>query len=302
MERPVGGIETLRLPELTVATPRKPDTNLLPVYSVAGPDSLGRIAFVENDMTNERHALKIIAPDGKSETIFEAAGDALWGHAVGEHLALDTRGINIALVVRAKGMEDGNPDALLMEGELEVWRVAEHKRALPPTPAYDDVLSWFPDGKRLLYTAFMNSDEAEKLLRTHVGPEDPFGRKIHTWKRVPVVHVLNIETGKSRVLVRDFELNWRVLDLETNKSKPFKASGAIFPGAIAFIDAQTVLYWAWPTEGDEIKYTKNYGLPGPKQMKTLKLVDLRDGRFQTVSPCADSRNAISFGADPALAK
>src|SRR5207249_3194946 len=68
--------EKLRLPELTVETLRGPDNNPLSVYSVAGPDSKGRIAFVENDPPKERHALKIVAPEGKIQTIFEAAGDA----------------------------------------------------------------------------------------------------------------------------------------------------------------------------------------------------------------------------------
>jgi hypothetical protein len=36
-------------------------------------------------------------------------------------------------------------------------------------------------------------------------------------------------------------------------------------------------------------------LVGKKQMRALKLVDLRDGRFQTVLPSIDPRHRVSFG-------
>jgi hypothetical protein len=98
------------------------------------------------------------------------------------------------------------------------------------------------------------------------------------------------------MLLSDFELNWRVLDLESNVSRPFVAAGATYPGAIAFADANTVLYWAWPTEGSTVELTEhNSPLVGPKQMRALKLVDLRDGRFQTVLPSVDPRRSVSFG-------
>ena len=70
----------------------------------------------------------------------------------------------------------------------------------------------------------------------------------------------------------------------------------MYPGAIAFVDSDTLLYWAWPTEGSEIKYTKHDSpLVGKKPMRALKLVDLRDGRFQTAVPFVDPRREVSFG-------
>jgi hypothetical protein len=313
MSQPVGGIQTIRLPGLESATPREPDTGLLPVHIVSNPDSMGRIAFVENDMMNKRHALALLDADGKTEPIFEAPGDALWDHTVGGYLAFAPDGTRVALVARGKGVQNHSPDAYLKEGELEIWRLDERQRISMPMPAYDDMMAWFPDGKRLLYTAFVASAEGKKLLRTHVKPEETFGLKTAAWERVPVIHVLDTESGQSRalhvgerpivspdgrlVILRDFELHWRVLDLESNQSKPFEAVGSIYPGAIAFVDPNTVLYWAWPTEGSEAKYTEhNSPLVGAKQMRALKLVDLRDGRFQTVVPFVDPRRSVSFGA------
>lgn len=94
-----------------------------------------------------------------------------------------------------------------------------------------------------------------------------------------------------------------MLDLASNQSKAFEAAGAIYPGAIAFVDPSTVLFWAWPTDGAAAKFTKNNSpLVGPKQMRALKLVDLRDGRFETTVPFIDPRRAVSFGPGSAQAK
>jgi hypothetical protein len=312
---PVGGIQTIGLPQIAEATPRKPDAGLLPVHSLAGPDSLGRIAFVENDMMQERHKLELLQPDGTTTTIFEAPGDALWGHAVGEHLAMNAQGTRIALVARGEGVQLRKPDAYLIEGELEIWRTEDRQRAPGKIAACDDVLSWFPDGKRLLFTALIPAEQARELRLAHVQPEDEFARANLGWERVPAVHVLDTDTGEMRALhvgeraiaspdgrrlvLQDFENHWRVLDLETGRSKPFEAAGAVYPGAIAFVDSDTLLYWAWPTEGSEIKFTKNNSpLVGKKPMRALKLVDLRDGRFQTAVPFVDPRRAVSFGPSP----
>jgi hypothetical protein len=263
-------------------------------------------------MLENRHSLLLLNADGSVTRIFEHEGDALWEHSVGEHLALDSKGRRIALVARSEGVQARSPDAHLMEGELEIWDVEKHERLAPSVRAVDDALAWLPDGKRVVYTALIARDEAVKCLRRHVKDSEPFGRGTLAWQRIAVVHVLDVETGETRalhagerpvlspdgkrLLVRDFELHWRLLDMESNVSKAVTAPGAIYPGAIAFVDPSTVLYWAWPTEGIEPEYTENNSpLVGKKQMRTLKLVDLRDGRFQTVLPSIDPRRSVSFG-------
>ena len=310
---PVGGIQTVHLPALSAQTPRASDSGLLPVHNLSGPDALGRIAFVETDIVKERHALRCLHPDGRSTLVFEGRGDALWGHAVGKYLALDAKGARIALVARAKGVEFRDPGAYVLEGELEIWNVDDRRREPTVVPACDDVLSWFPDGKRLLYTALVPAEEAGQLLRAQVGPEEDFGRATERWERVPVVHVLEVDTGVSRALhvgqraivapdgrlavLCDFDHRWRILDLESGRSRHFQAAGAVEPGPIAFVDPDTVLYWASPTEGSELRYTENNSpLVGKKPMRSLKLIDLRHGRFQTAVPFVDPRRSVSFGS------
>jgi hypothetical protein len=258
--------------------------------------------------------LTLLQPDGATTVVFEAPGDAMWGNAVGHYLAVNEQGTLIALVARAEGVQFSKPDAYFIEGELEIWRVDERQRFQTRTiKACDDMLAWHPDGKQVFYTALISADEAREFSSAQGAAADDFARSTLRWERVPAVRVYDMETGQSHtlhvgerpivspdgqlVLLRDFEQHWRVLDLESGRSRPFQAPGAVAPAAIAFVDADTVLYWAWPTEGSEIKYTKNNSpLVGKKTMRALKLVDLRDGRFQTAVPFVDPRRAVSFGA------
>lgn len=312
VNRAVGGIDSLRLPGQESATARVANSGLRPVYSLTGPDERGQIAFVEDDIVAKRHALKVLSSSGEESTIFEASGDAMWEHGVGGQLALDAGGRRVALVARARGRTFRKPDAYLLEGELEVWNIDARRRASSGPRALDDTLGFFPDGERLVYTALLARAEAAELLRAHVPASDAFGAESSSWSRIPVAHEFDLRTGLSRalhvgerpvlspdgrrLLLRDRELHWRVLDLETNVSSAFAAPGAIHPGAIGFVDTNTVLFWAWPTEGAPIRFTQsNSPLIGPKQMRSLKLIDLRDGRFQTLVREIDPRRAVSFG-------
>src|SRR6185295_6305738 len=143
--------------------------------SVSGPDSRRRIAFIENNMLEERHSLKLLARDKSERTLFEREGDALWQHSVGGSLALDSAGTRVAFVARAEGVEFKNPGAYLMQGELEVWTLDPLERIAPKLPALDDTLAWLPDGKHVLYTALIARSDAAKLLTSEVGAPDSFG-------------------------------------------------------------------------------------------------------------------------------
>jgi hypothetical protein len=312
MDKPVGGIETYSLPLGSSKVLREPNTNKPPLHWVAGPDASGRIVFVQNDMVNKRYALIDRSPDGLEKTVFEADGDAIWDHAIGKYGALSPHSGLVAFGARFRLDELASPDALLSEGELEVWSLDKRERASVRAALLDDSLCWYPDGKRLAYTALVPASDAERVFRNQVGLSDSFGRKYMKWKRVPIVHVIDISTGESRwlhvgerpvlspdgriLLVRDFEQQWRILDVDSNQSKPFDAPGAVYPGAIALVDSQTALYWALQTAGAETKFTDNNSpVVGKKQMRSLKIVDLRDGRYQTVISYLDPRRSVSFG-------
>ncbi|MCZ6735715.1 MAG: hypothetical protein O7C65_08000 [Planctomycetota bacterium] len=284
------------------------------VHSLSGPDSLGRVAFVQNHYLEERHLVKVIRIDGSGEeVVVERHGDTIWSKEIGDHLALAPTGGLVAFVINVTNVKVRKPRAYFWRGRIEIWDVDTKDRLPTGTTALDDKLCWFPDGRHLAYVDLLNRDEAVKVLRKHVDPTEDYGTVLIERKQVPVVHVMDTTTGRTealhvglgpvvsadgtRVLMRDFESRWRMLDLDRQRSEPVSAPGRAWPGAIALCDANLVLYWAWPTEGAELKWTRhNSPLVGPKPMLTLKVADLRTGDFRTVVPYIDPRTPVSYGA------
>lgn len=312
LDVPVGGLQAHHLPDHTQSTPIAPGRGSLPIHSVAGPGVDGRVAFIANDMVGKHHSLVMLYADGRRETVFDEPGDALWEHAVGDHLALSPDGRRVALVARTTGIQTHSPDAYLFVGKLEVWDVVDKRRVAAVEGTLDDTLAWFPDSSRLAYVRWLGPADAAAVRLRHVDTSDAFGASTSSWAHSPIVHELDLTTGASRplhagerplvspdgrsLLVRDFELHWRLLDLASDVSRSVDIEGAIYPGAIAFVDPHTVLFWSWPTDGATIEYTDNNSpLVGSKQKRALKLADLRDGRFQTVLAQVDPRRKVSYG-------
>src|SRR2546423_1409368 len=122
--------------------------------------------------------------------------------------------------------------------------------------AVDYGLSWFPDGKRLAYVELVAKDKVP-------GGNDLGAFGFHDWERIPVVHLLDVETEKKRplhigcrpavapdgksLLTQDFKGHWRQVDVETGKSKPVE-----WPGSdtrdVTFVADNCVLYFAFPTQ------------------------------------------------------
>ncbi|MCH8165102.1 MAG: hypothetical protein IH889_05795 [Planctomycetes bacterium] len=314
IDRSIGGIVGEALPALQELVIRHTGPEIGTVHSVSGPDSLGRVAFIENHYIEKRHLVKVMRIDGSGEeVVVERPGDTLWSKEIGDHLALAPAGGLVAFVTNLSTVKMRKPRAYFQRGRIAIWDVDTKDRLPTGTTALDDKLCWFPDGRHLAYVDLMNRDEAVKVLRKHVDPTEDYGTVLIERKQVPVVHVMDTTTGRTealhvglgpvvsadgtRVLMRDFEGRWRMLDLNRQQSQPVSAPGRAWPGAIALFDANLVLYWAWPTDGTELRWTQNNSLcVGPKPMLTLKVADLRTGDFRTVVPYIDPRRDVSYGA------
>ncbi len=313
IDRSIGGIVGEALPALQEIVIRNPGPEIGTVHSVSGPDSLGRVAFIENYGIENRHLVKVMRIDGSGEElVVERSGDALWGKEIGDHLALAPAGGLVAFVINLSTVKMRKPRAYFQRGRIAIWDVDTKEPLQTGTTALDDNLCWFPDGRHLAYVDLLSRDEAVKVLRKHVDPTEDYGTVLIERKQVPVVHVMDTTTGKTealhvglgpvvsadgtRVLMRDLEGRWRMFDLDRQRSEPVSAPGRAWPGAIALFDANLVLYWAWPTEGTELRWTQhNSSLVGPKPMLTLKVADLRTGDFRTLVPYIDPRRDVSYG-------
>src|SRR5688500_15276668 len=112
----------------------------------------------------------------------------------------------------------------------------------------DSYLSWFPDCKRLAYVAMVPAGDVkfDEQFRS-------FAKSYRAWKNVPVVHILDLETGKQTprhvgwrplvssdgksILVHDEHNNTRIVQVDTGKSQSVHWRGSD-GGAIALVDSK----------------------------------------------------------------
>ena len=168
-------IVALSLPTMreTVVRPEpKEETDFYPtIHAISGPDSEGRIAYIEDyffvkNKADRKHALKTIRVDGTADTeIFSRPGDAMWARhgEIGKYLALAPSGGKVALLSAVKKKQ--MPGALLGVGTIEIWDVARRKSLAVDAMALDQPMSWFPDGMRLAYVKLVPSNQSSKRFR-----------------------------------------------------------------------------------------------------------------------------------------
>jgi hypothetical protein len=316
MTAPGGGMRAITLPthvEKNLREPSSSDREPGPVVlAVAGPDSRGRVAYVENWMSvppgRSQNCLRVIDETrGQDQILLSRRGDALWGTAFGDDLALSRIGGKIAFLSHLTQVQMLRPSALLHTGTIEIWSVDQGTGGETGVTALDDRLSWFPDGRHLAYVALMPK---EQVFPEPLEPER-FGQGTLEWPQVPVVRILDTETteteflhlgrspvvstdGKS-VLVADFAYRWHLVDMTTHQSKPVQTPGQ-WGAPLALIDSRFVLYRGYPTAGTPIRLTEsNSPLSGPKLMLSVKVADLETRRFQTIVSYFDPRTRASCG-------
>ncbi|MHB8882791.1 MAG: TolB-like translocation protein [Thermodesulfovibrionales bacterium] len=313
-DKPVGGLVSISLSSKKEKLIRNPGESSGFVHSVSGPDINGRIAIIENHMENERHLLKIYEMNNDTvSTIFERKGDVLWGDAAGDYLALSPANGYVALVTNTSSVQLRGPDVLLKYGTLEIWDIKTKNKLSIECRALDDRLSWFPDGKHLVFVDLLNQNVANKLYLTKDSTNKRYGKSNLQWPRVPTVSILNIETGDVKhlfigwspivsedgdaIMMGDHDNNWIIFYLNEAIIKPVYPPGITWFGAL-HLTHNTVFYWGLPTEGTELKTTENNSpLVGPKPMYTLKVAEFETGKYETVIPYIDPRRKISYGKE-----
>jgi hypothetical protein len=275
------------------------------VWAVAGPDRAGEIAFIALSFPVERHALKMVQRDGSGErAVFERAGDPLWKQAAGQSLALARDGRRVALVGQMHGVQ--MEGALLQEGPLEIWDV-ERRTHVSKRQVLDEGLAWFADGRRVACVVMMETGAAPAAG----SGEDGFGGLWKSWKRVPVVCVMEVETGELRplgmgvrpvisageeaVVYSDLPdargMHCRKVGLGKDAGPPVAMPGRIY---VAYAGAGDGYYLDAPGAGESVEMTRYFSpLRGSQPLLVLRREGGKaDGR--ALLGGFDARNPVSF--------
>jgi hypothetical protein len=142
--------------------------------------------------------------------------------------------------------------------------------------------------------------------------DGPFATAFRNWSKVPVVFVLDLQTGSETLLalgwqpvianggetvvVADSEGHYRAVAVASGKAAAVPVSGTACPRLTASPSADVFLAWCRPTSDDPVAFTeRNSPLIGARRMMTLKLVRLNHAEGQTVVSAIDPRAAVSFG-------
>jgi hypothetical protein len=177
--------------------------------------------------------------------------------------------------------------------------------------ALDSPCSWFPDGKRLAYSALIRRDQLAANAPGLETFESYFG---YRWDELPAIYILNVDSGESEffhlgwtpVVSRDGAsiviggwandaMQWWKVSVDDMISTQLKPPG-IAGDILALPTDEISVYWALPTAGADIELTKNNSpLRGPKLMLTIKAAD-EQGKFKTLAPFVDPRSPVSFGS------
>jgi hypothetical protein len=318
LTEPVGGIAAVQLPSGRKSYVRRPaaqpGAGPMPVHALAGPDSAGRVVYLEQGIAPKVHRLGVVKLDGTgARLLFSRPGDALWDRKVGARLALSAAGGKVAFVSNLRPRQMRRPDAYLLEGVIEVWDVETGRGRQFNVAALDDNLAWLPDGRHLAYTKLVRREDVPALPLT----PDNFGAWIAGWSRVPAVHVLDTDTGQERLLyvgqravaahdgsavvVADTPAgaataNYRSVRIDGGGSAAVKVPGGA-PVAVLAPD----LYLALGTPGQGVaprQTANNSPLVGPKPMIALNVAVPDTDRLQTAVADIDPRWSVSFGRTP----
>jgi hypothetical protein len=276
------------------------------VQCVSGPDTQGRIAYVQQEnYTDEmfdkgvkpRYWLRLASLNDKPERVLlEARGYHPYS-AVALASSADVLAVSVA-----KDSDEEFPPPM----SLDIWDLKSGKATRVEDVSSCVSAAWLDDGNRLVFVSYMNPEACpEHVMRPREGGPFLGGRGL-----LSVVRVRDVKAGTTKFLQAGNDpvpsadgasiyVMWgrEILRIDSTTGAVL-ARRIQLPGRyrseeniIADLGGGLVLYEALPTAG-----SKSELIPGSKSMKwTLKVADLERGTFCTVVPDVH-HNDITYAA------
>jgi len=222
----------------------------------------------------------------------------------GKSIALSNDGNKIAFIDGANGMQF--PGAYLSRGKIEIFEGSSKNNDLLNLNALDEGIEWTPDGKKIIFVDIIERNK----LDSNNKPNGIFGKTFKEWAYIPAIFVWDfikkekyflavgvspkISTNGKNVIYRDFEYNFRRINLETKEKIEVKIPG-IYGDVIYYLDNEEVIYWGLPTKGSPVKRSIYGSFKSGTQEITIKIAEINTKNFQTIIPFYDPRHLITFG-------
>jgi hypothetical protein len=312
-----GSAEVFALPAVapvSIERARSPAT----IDRVAGPDEAGRIAFLVDNLFDKTYSVLWMTLGAEAKTTVFTRPGSYWPHIphqFGGSFALSlTRGRVATLADCHSDRVTGDPSSFRDMCDLEVWDLATAQRLPATVRAADLGVSWFPDAARLAYVTLVDRAAIPAGARAASDAGHPYNAAIAEWPRIPVVAVLDVETGSSELfyegenplvspdgsflLLHDDDPSWKAVAYRRVNLLTRAATPVVIPGAtheaFALLSENIVLYRGLPTKGAEPGWrcTSTFGMV---PFWTLKVAELDTGHFATLLPKLDVHDTVSFG-------
>lgn len=300
--RPVGGLERVLLPDATSTWTLEPRVGGPATVAISNPDASGHVVYVEFDAALPSQRWMRVR-SGAAPTIVHAARGE---RSVGRHLALDPTGERIAYVARP-AVAETLAFQTLSEGTIEIRAVRGGEVVATGERALDDVIAWTPDGARLVIARLEDRESALREAGHAFATDREYADGYRDRARLPVVGFLDPATRTfepvcigerpllapdgATLLVQDPQMRVRRVDVATRTWEEVALIGLVHPGPFAFVAPDVVLYPAWPTVGDDVRWPEDAPVATLPQERTLKLARIGTDEFVTIArdvgACAD---------------
>lgn len=272
----------------------------------SGPSTAGGFIYVLTVGNGDRASMYLVAGrDSLPREILQRVGSR---YAVfGQQPLLSPEGSAVAFLSGGKGTQFAGE--YLNVGAIELWSAASGTTRELATGATDEGMAWFPNDSAIAYVTRVprESLSSEQIDELSTGTIECANHVKHL-DAVPVVYIVNAITGLRRALHIGAKpvvssdgrhVLVQCLSSVMVSSDGHEATQVAIPGdlgrPLALLDSTLVIYWGLPTAGAKVVRSPYGSFGAGTQAVTIKVANIRTGRFQTVVPTVDPRGEVGFG-------